>query len=351
MSKTVVMGGSFNPPTLAHFRLMQTAMQQLSASKGIFVPVSHAYLKRKMHKASAPVCLSEETRLSLLGQMCENGMTVSRVEMQNPKLYTEQTMALLQQEFPHEQLYFLAGSDKLALLRNWAVKTDFFAHFHVAIVCRDGIDPMALIDADAVLKAHRDAFCPILPPENVEHISSTAIREAFISGNTALLKANLHPGVYSLFSSLDPHDYPPEIERFTDEYAFLSNGYLADITYQGLCYRCAEAAFRAAGCEKEADKKRFLLCDAPKAKMLSSKILKKEDWEECKLSVMEDVLKVKFSDPILADKLLQTSGFALINGTGGKDTYWGVDRYTDKGENMLGKLLMQLRDHLQAERS
>ena len=41
-SKIVVMGGSFNPPTIAHLRLMQVAMDGVGARNGIFVPVSRA---------------------------------------------------------------------------------------------------------------------------------------------------------------------------------------------------------------------------------------------------------------------------------------------------------------------
>ena len=47
----VVMGGSFNPSTIAHHKLMKAAMEQLGADKGIYVPVSAKYLRRKMRKA------------------------------------------------------------------------------------------------------------------------------------------------------------------------------------------------------------------------------------------------------------------------------------------------------------
>ena len=44
--RIVVMGGSFNPPTSAHLRLMKEAVDTLRADIGFFVPVSDAYLKR-----------------------------------------------------------------------------------------------------------------------------------------------------------------------------------------------------------------------------------------------------------------------------------------------------------------
>ena len=40
--KIVVMGGSFNPPTVAHFKLMKAAIDAIDAGIGFFVPVSDA---------------------------------------------------------------------------------------------------------------------------------------------------------------------------------------------------------------------------------------------------------------------------------------------------------------------
>ena len=46
--KIVIMGGSFNPPTLAHYMLMKYAIEAIDATHGYFVPVSDTYLRRKM---------------------------------------------------------------------------------------------------------------------------------------------------------------------------------------------------------------------------------------------------------------------------------------------------------------
>ena len=69
MEKVVVMGGSFNPPTLAHLRLMVSAMDAVSASRGIFVPTAHAYVLKKMKRMNCPQdTLSEAIRLLREGQ-------------------------------------------------------------------------------------------------------------------------------------------------------------------------------------------------------------------------------------------------------------------------------------------
>ena len=62
-NKIVIMGGSFNPPTVAHYRLMKHAIETLDAAHGYFVPVSDTYLRRKMRHAHPPVVLSQNYAL------------------------------------------------------------------------------------------------------------------------------------------------------------------------------------------------------------------------------------------------------------------------------------------------
>lgn len=50
MNRIVVYGGSFNPPTVAHLRLLLAAMEAADACCGLFVPASHEYVLKKMKK-------------------------------------------------------------------------------------------------------------------------------------------------------------------------------------------------------------------------------------------------------------------------------------------------------------
>ena len=71
--KIVVMGGSFNPPTIAHQRLLLGAVKELGADKGIFVPSPHIYVSIKMRRAKLPKeVLREDVRLRMLKAMCED---------------------------------------------------------------------------------------------------------------------------------------------------------------------------------------------------------------------------------------------------------------------------------------
>ena len=351
-NRIVVMGGSFNPPTIAHLELMESAIRAVGAQKGVFVPVGKPYLKRKMRRQEDHICLSERMRVEMLRAMCSGRekLTVSELEIQNPLLFTKDTMCILQQQNPMARLYFVAGADKLAVLRSLAAKTDFFERFSVVLFSREGLDAESIILQDECFAPYGHAFVHVRQPEGMGEISSTAVRRLILNRETERAHSYLHRDVWEMIRPLTPEDFPPEIERFRDEYDFLSNNYPSEILYDGLLFSCAEAAFQAARCPLIGDRKRIAQGDGSRAKMIASRIEPVPGWDERKLAVMENILRAKFTQhPGLARKLTDTGIAILINGVSSKDHFWGRDLYTDQGENHLGRLLMKLRSELLSE--
>ena len=136
------------------------------------------------------------------------------------------------------------------------------------------------------------------------------------------------------------------ITEFRGEYAFLSNFYETSVKYEGLTYPSSEAAFQAAKCADLKAHKAFQTMTPLQAKRFGRKVLLRPDWEQVKLQVMADILKSKFCNKTLQNKLLATGSATLIEGNHWNDTFWGVDLATGKGENHLGQLLMSLRESL-----
>lgn len=64
------------------------------------------------------------------------------------------------------------------------------------------------------------------------------------------------------------------------------------------------------------------------------------NWESIKVQVMLKGLRIKFSEPKLRDMLLSTENSILMEDSP-TDMFWG-----GHGKNMLGKLLMQVRDEI-----
>lgn len=80
------------------------------------------------------------------------------------------------------------------------------------------------------------------------------------------------------------------------------------------------------------------------AKKLGRVATLREDWEDVKDSVMLTLLRMKFSIREFGDKLLATGDAELIEGNWWGDRYWG--KVNGEGMNMLGRMLMQVRDEL-----
>lgn len=98
-------------------------------------------------------------------------------------------------------------------------------------------------------------------------------------------------------------------------------------------------------------KVRILAAESPQeAKKLGRRAPLRSDWDDVKISVMFDLLKVKFaSGSELAERLLATGDAQLEEGNWWNDRYWGT--VLGVGENWLGKLLMMVRGQLRLEQN
>jgi hypothetical protein len=81
------------------------------------------------------------------------------------------------------------------------------------------------------------------------------------------------------------------------------------------------------------------------SKRMGMKLPIRPDWEQIKDDVMRKVVKAKFEQhPDLKEMLLGTGDAILIEHTE-NDQYWG-DGGNGSGKNMLGKVLMEVRELL-----
>lgn len=195
--RIVVLGGSFNPPTIAHFRLMQAALDALDATLGYFVPSSHGYVRRKMKRTPTPNdVLPDQLRLDMLDAMCKDDprMLVSDVEILSDKGsgHTYETLKLIAAQHPGAEVYFIFGADKLKILPKWSTYDAVTGEFLLLIFSRDGFDPEKLFAKNPQLAARRDRFIFLPQPEGSEDVSSTAIRDILHQGGDP--SALMHPG-------------------------------------------------------------------------------------------------------------------------------------------------------------
>ena len=137
------------------------------------------------------------------------------------------------------------------------------------------------------------------------------------------------------------------IKTFKGQYAFLSNFYPIWIKLPDGEYPTVEHAYQAAKAKDKTSKEKIRLAKSPaEAKALGRTILLVDGWDGIKIGVMRLLLSLKFKGPVLRQMLLDTGDAILEEGNTWHDYFWGIDIETGKGQNMLGKLLMELRENL-----
>jgi ribA/ribD-fused uncharacterized protein len=118
--------------------------------------------------------------------------------------------------------------------------------------------------------------------------------------------------------------------------------------YAGLHWQGSEQLFQCLkwGDEFEAHKHQFHELSEMEAYALgrTCKIQNVEEWKTTgRVEAMRLALKLKFEDEKLRALLLSTTGHKLVSIKG--DSYWGIC-FKGQGQNMLGKLLEELREKI-----
>lgn len=112
-----------------------------------------------------------------------------------------------------------------------------------------------------------------------------------------------------------------------------------------------ESAFQAHKVLDEGEFVDIALLDPGRAKAAGNATPNlRPDWDEVKFGIMEELIAAKFmKGSTLAAALLRTGDDELVEGTTWHDTIWGVcicEEHEGKGDNHLGRLLMERRSQL-----
>lgn len=138
------------------------------------------------------------------------------------------------------------------------------------------------------------------------------------------------------------------IDHFSGEYRFLSNFYFPCIVlYKGITFLSSEHAYQTQKTLDPDEQEWLKLSKTPyMVKKRSYTVSIRNDWEYIKIGIMKDVLFSKFYNTKLEDKLIKTYPSILKEGNYWHDNFWGscnCEKCKDKGKNVLGKLLMDIR--------
>jgi ribA/ribD-fused uncharacterized protein len=137
-----------------------------------------------------------------------------------------------------------------------------------------------------------------------------------------------------------------KIDSFSGIFRFLSNFYSAPVYYEGITYPTSEHAFQAVKTVDENQRLNVAMLETPgEAKKYGKTVRLRPAWDDVRVGVMGEIVEAKFKqNPKLLEKLLATGDIELVEGNTWNDTFWGV--CDGKGENYLGKVLMEVRHRL-----
>lgn len=139
------------------------------------------------------------------------------------------------------------------------------------------------------------------------------------------------------------------IEHFeSPEHAFLSNFAIVEVEYKGKLYSSVEHAFQSAKCK---DPEWKLKCQDDKItpgkiKSLAKLVKAVDGWQQLKLGVMKELVKKKFEQEPFKQQLIDTGHIHIQEGNHWYDSFWGVRTDNGKGQNHLGRIIMDIRDEL-----
>ena len=145
------------------------------------------------------------------------------------------------------------------------------------------------------------------------------------------------------------------ITSFRGRWAKLGNYSPCLVFYDGHAYQSVQHAYQAQKSNDPAIQKMIRDATGPAAaKKVARAVQLRQGWDNIKGPLMLDLLREKFVQEPERSILLSTGEEELVEGNWWHDNYWGDCRCGVRpacnavGENMLGKLLMQVREELRA---
>jgi nicotinate-nucleotide adenylyltransferase len=162
-----LLGGTFDPPHIAHLLAGEVAYRQLGLDRVVFIPAGSPWQKAGREVSSA------HHRWEMSHRAVDGVDYFEADEREVHRdgwTYTADTLDTFD---PAEELVLILGADAARGLPTWQRSADVLARARVAVVPRPGVERS---DVDSLVKVERWLDMPALP------VSGTLIRQRAASG-------------------------------------------------------------------------------------------------------------------------------------------------------------------------
>lgn len=193
--KIGIFGGTFNPPHLGHLAAAKAAIETLHLDKLILIPD-----RIPPHKELPRNPVSSEDRLEMTRIMgdrldCPDVVEVSDMEMHRTgKSYTADTIRLLREQYPEEELWLMMGTDMFLTLHTWYQPEEIMSRTGILTFGRNHDDTQEIFDGQtAFLEEEYQAKVRVITLPGLVEVSSTQLREELAAGGG---QDYLDPAIY-----------------------------------------------------------------------------------------------------------------------------------------------------------
>jgi nicotinate-nucleotide adenylyltransferase len=173
-----IMGGTFDPPHVAHLACAEAVFVELSLDVVLFIPTGNPSFKQGTVVASA------KDRLRMVQLACASNphFVTSDLEVRRGGItYTLETLKELQEAYPDAELFFIAGADSIREIDMWRGASELATLATFVAVSRPGYDL-------ETLREHLELDMPAFNVTFVEMpaigVSSTLVRERLRAGRS-----------------------------------------------------------------------------------------------------------------------------------------------------------------------
>lgn len=179
LKRVGIFGGSFNPLHQGHLILAEFASESIGLDRVLFAPVLHP--PHKDGSGMTPI----EHRLAMIStSITDNSrFELSLVDVERPgPHYSVDTVQIIQDQYPHSQLYFVMGGDAFKDFPLWYHPQEMVKYCRLAVMRRPSSRPVQPDMHEATMPHLKDRVDMIeAPPIG---ISSTRIREQLQVGKS-----------------------------------------------------------------------------------------------------------------------------------------------------------------------
>lgn len=133
--KIAILGGAFDPIHIGHYLVAQQVKEQLHMDE-VWLMVCYSYFPEFPDKLSRITSYEERFKMATL--FAGKDIIVSKFEEEfNKRSRTIDTLRLLKQHYPHDEFYWIIGSDALPTFQLWNHWEELVRDHNLVVFPRD----------------------------------------------------------------------------------------------------------------------------------------------------------------------------------------------------------------------